>query len=164
MIVIADTSILLNLCCIRQEHLLRQLFGSISNPRTVMEEFNSLSSRQQRFTGLQIPAWVEVLDPTKTLHHWSPTARLDPGENAAIALAKDFCADLILMDERRGRVVANDLGLQVMGILGILILAKQKGLLRCVTPIVNQLVNTAGFHLSERHRTQVLKIAQEPPP
>ena len=52
---------------------------------------------------------------------------LDVGEAEAIALAIEIQADLLLLDERRGRVVAKELGLAVTGLLGVLLVAKQQG-------------------------------------
>jgi hypothetical protein len=60
---------------------------------------------------------------------------LDPGEPEAIAL--ELNADLILMDERRGRFMARRLGLEVIGVLGVLVRAKRKGHLDELKPVLD---------------------------
>jgi predicted nucleic acid-binding protein len=53
---------------------------------------------------------------------------LDEGETAAIALATSLRADLLLMDDRKGVIVARGMGLRVTGTLGVLDIAAQRGL------------------------------------
>lgn len=48
---------------------------------------------------------------------------LDPGETAALLLAREIRADLLLLDERKGRAVAKRLGLAVTGTVGVLVRA-----------------------------------------
>ena len=74
------------------------------------------------------PAWLHVHEtPSRESDHASVEG-LDEGEAAAIALAISLDADLLLMDDRRGVMVARGKGLRVTGTLGILDLAAQRGL------------------------------------
>lgn len=86
---------------------------------------------------------------------------LDPGEAAAIALAIELKADLLLLDERRGRTVASRFGLRFVGLLGVLIEAKQQGYLGAVKPILDDLITRAGFWVSQPLYERVLQAAGE---
>jgi len=71
-------------------------------------------------------------------------------------------ADQVLIDERRGRLIANKLNLQYTGILGILVEAKSQGLIAEVKPLLNALINEAGFWIAEPLRNSVLQLVDEP--
>ena len=86
---------------------------------------------------------------------------LDPGEIAALALALQIHADAVLVDERRGYEVARELGLPVIGVLGILLRAKSAGLVPAVRPLLDALQTEAGFWVSAQVRAEVLRQAQE---
>ena len=70
---------------------------------------------------------------------------LDPGETAAIALPFQLKADLLLMDEKRGRVAARQNGLVVAGVLGELIHAKFAGWIPNVREEIQRLRREARF-------------------
>jgi len=81
---------------------------------------------------------------------------VDRGEAEAIVLALELNADLLLVDDRDARSLAKKLGLQVMGTLGVLALAKYRGLIQEVKPIIDELVET-GFWISRRILKEFLK-------
>jgi predicted nucleic acid-binding protein len=87
---------------------------------------------------------------------------LDAGEANAIALALELQADDLLIDERLGRQEAVRLGLSIIGILGILLVAKKRSLIPQVQPVMDALINQAGFHVSPQLYQRVLDLAQEP--
>ncbi|EDN69223.1 conserved hypothetical protein [Beggiatoa sp. PS] len=78
---------------------------------------------QQYF--LLLPTWIEVCE-VKIPDDNSSLLHLDRGEIEAILLAKQKQADLLLMDEKKGRLTAKEQGLMVMGVLGILELANRQ--------------------------------------
>jgi predicted nucleic acid-binding protein len=86
---------------------------------------------------------------------------LDRGEAEAIALAVDLRADLLLVDERLARKVALRMGLSVVGVLGVLLEAKSKGLLPEVRPVLSDLLTRAGFRIGPEPYALVLRTAGE---
>ncbi|MBX3010755.1 MAG: DUF3368 domain-containing protein [Caldilineaceae bacterium] len=67
---------------------------------------------------------------------------------------------MVVIDERKGRRYAQRLGLALTGTLGLLLLAKQEGLIPIVAPLIEQL-EQAGFHLTDELLQRVLALAQE---
>lgn len=86
---------------------------------------------------------------------------LDKGEAEAIALAVESEAGLLLMDERRGRRAASRLGIPVVGVLGILVKAKETMLLPAVKPVLDDLRSKAGFRVSRQLYERVLQEVGE---
>ena len=82
------------------------------------------------------------------------------GEAEVLILAREKRADTILIDERKARKAARRAGFTVIGILGILLMAKKKGLVPSVKPLIEELCNQ-GFRLSERVIAKVLKETGE---
>lgn len=101
---------------------------------------------------------VEV--PIHPTEEWAHLDRiLDSGEAEAIALAQQQTA-VLLIDERHGRAVAQDLGLSVIGTGGVLVKAKEKRLLDRVDAAIERLA-ASGYRLSPELRRQLLESAGE---
>ena len=85
---------------------------------------------------------------------------LDLGEAETIVLAKEINADWILMDEKKGRRKLTQLGLAKIGTIGLLVKAKEIGLLAEIKPEIKALSETS-FNLSESVINTVLRQANE---
>ena len=77
------------------------------------------------------------------------------------ALAIQIKADALLIDERLGRREAKRYGLSVIGLLGILLVAKQRNLIPQVQPVMDALISQAGFRVSTKLYQRVLTLSQE---
>ena len=161
MIVVADTSVILNLCRVQHEHLLQQLFKRVLIPAEVAGEFARLTKIQKRFSGLVLPNWIEILPAPKSFPTEVIEAQLDIGESAAIALCLNQKADVLLIDEKAGREVATRLGVRTVGILGILVEARDQKLISSVKVLLDRLESEANFWISSDLRLRVLQLAGE---
>ena len=161
MIVVTDTSVILNLCLLRQEGLLVTLFGTVLAPTQVVAEFQRLAAADPRFQGLVFPSFIQKVAPAVSLTNLLHPARLHVGEIAALSLAVERGADIVLMDERAGRTAAAALGLKTMGLLGILIDARRRSLIPAVAPLLDRLQTEARFWIAPALRQSILEAAGE---
>ncbi len=163
MIVISDTSVITNLAAIEHLRLLPQLYTQVLIPMAVYRELVEIDPPVPGALEVQSAEWIQVkqvkdLAMVKQLQN---EVRLDPGESEAIALALELNADLLVIDERRGRAEADRLGLKITGLLGMLIEAKRKSLIIAVKPLMDALIATAQFRVSSRLYQQILEIVNE---
>ena len=160
MIVVSDTSPLTNLAAIGRLDLLRQMYGSVLVPEAVYRELAS-DPDQPGAREVESEAWLVrgVVRSEQLLADLSN--ELHPGEAEALALAVEIAATLVLIDEKRGRRVASRLGLERIGLLGILLQAKQRGLVPEVKPLLDALRADAGFWVKESLYRRTLELAGE---
>jgi len=160
-VVVTNTSPLLNLAAIGEARLLPALFGRVTAPNMVREEIDSLRLRDQRFRSAEIADAASFSAVNDSSRVALLSLYLDAGEAEAIALALEVQADLILLDERKATRVAHQLGLTTLGLLGVLVLAKRKGLIHEVRPLLDRLETDAGFWIAPDLRQKVLRASQE---
>ena len=153
MIVVSDTSPLTALLTIGEADLLRSLFDDVVIPEEVKAEL--LRGHPS------LPLWIRVEPVKNTLETARLYRLLDKGEAEAIELAKELHAERLLMDERKGRRVAAKEGVQVIGLLGIVLLAKRRGLIVSARSVVERLEKEAGVYLSSAIRNSALRTVTE---
>ena len=98
-----------------------------------------------------------VGDPAKVT---SLQTHLDRGESEAIVLAEELRADLVLMDESAGRRELAVRGIAFIGTVGVLMQAKQHGLIAALKPELDQL-RVSGFHLTDHVYRACLALVGE---
>jgi predicted nucleic acid-binding protein len=161
MVVVSDTSPLLNLAAIGEAQLLEKLFGTVVAPIAVANEIERLRRRDPRFASTNIGATTSFASARDRDRVTWLSLFLDPGEAEAIALALEMKADLLLVDERRATRTARRLSLKTLGLLGVLLLAKRKSHLVQVRPLLQRLEDDAGFWIGHSVRVQFLNAAGE---
>ena len=124
----------MNLCFLHEEGLLPNLYDQIVAPSAVRREFERLATFDNRFKGLAFPAFIKIADPATIPDELKNAIALDEGEIAALALEQKIRD--VLIDERPAREAAAKLGLRVSGLLGVLIRARQNGLVDSVKPLL----------------------------
>ena len=160
--VVADTSPLISLDACNKLDLLRKLYSRVVVPRAVEMEL-SVGGTTGLPKGLTLAhrKWIGV----RTLRTPPPPALLAAlhiGEAEVIALALEISSPLVLLDETAARKLARDRGLQVAGAIGILLRAKNKGLLPAVKPSID-LMLSKGVQLSSGLIDSVLRGTGEIP-
>lgn len=128
-VVVSDTSPIRYLVLIGEIGLLEKLYGRILIPTAVFAELQAKQTPEAVRAWMQAaPSWAEVISVNQpTIEHLVSSA-LGPGERAAITMALQINADLILMDERAGVDEARRLGIAVTGTLGVLARGAERGL------------------------------------
>ena len=158
MIVVSDTSPISNLLQIGDLDLLRLLFQEIVIPNDVFLEICEIEKQAEILTKQD---WIKPATITNSVLKAKLLNDLDKGEAEAIVLAIELKADFLLMDETKGRAIAESYKVKVIGILGVLLQAKEKGLISEVKSHLQKLVNEAGFWLSPQIIEKVLELAKE---
>lgn len=157
-IVIADASTLIGLLRIGQLSLLEQLFKKIIIPRDVYNEV--AVDRKEGSDVFKRSTYFIVKNVEDRVGTDFLMPSFGKGEAEVLALAKEKKADLILLDEKRARKTARRAGFKVMGILGILVMSKNKGFIPLVKPFIEKL-NRRGFRISEKVIKRILKEVRE---
>lgn len=154
-VIIADTSPLITLVGVELLDLLPQLYGRVLIPEQVLAEY--LVGAQPAEPDIRTFSWLQT-QPVEI----SPGLldELDMGEAAVIALAHERKLLVVLMDDRAGRRVAREHGLEVIGTLAVLLRAKATHLISTVGPILDRMIEQ-GRHISPALRIQVLTAADE---
>lgn len=156
MIIVSNSSPLAALAAVSYVDLLPKLYGKVCVPDAVWYEVVERGIGKPGVAELKRADWLERHSISNTDLAVALQDSLDVGEAEAIALALDLRADLLLMDERIGRRVAQRLGLRVTGVIGVLVEAKHNNLIQSIKPMLNKLRDEAGFRLSDELYQQVL--------
>ena len=166
MIVVSDTTPLIALMKASQLELLQKMFGKILLPQAVFDELTSNAKFQEEARLIENCGFLQIVasPDAKTVDILRRATGLDLGESEAIVYAESSKADILLMDERKGRRIATAMGLPIMGSIGVLMEAHTSGLLTSAefrTSI--EKMQDAGIRLSERLLQVVLDDLNDHP-
>lgn len=146
MIVVSDATPLIALAAVHRLDVLPALYGEVVVPDAVYEEVVVRGAGEPGADEVRAASWIR----RETVPPPSPELleEIDRGEAEAITLALSRRADRVLMDERRGRRVAEAHGLSVTGTLGVLIEATRRGLVPDLATLLESL-REVGFYLGD---------------
>ena len=148
-IIISDTSCLVLLDKIGRLELLKSCYSTIFITKEIQFEY-----------GNELPKWVIIEQPKDSVVQKTLEQVLDKGEASALALALERQSTTIILDDLRARKVAKSLNLTITGTLGVLVKAKQDGVIDKVRPLIDELLKT-DFRVSENVIERILEVCGE---
>jgi hypothetical protein len=161
MTVVSNTSPITNFAGIGKIDLLQQLYGMVTIPQGVYQEIVGVGKVVPGALEAQSLAWI-IVCPVNDLSRVATLRKtLDSGEAEAIALAQEQDAELLIIDEKPGRTFARQLGINIIGVLGVLLEAKRKNLISGIRPLIDQLINQLNFRVSKQLYAAVIQAANE---
>jgi len=137
-LIISDTSCLIALVNIDKLNLLKDLYKEIIITQDVYVEF-----------GGELPDWIIITEVKNNQKQEELECKLDKGEASSIALALELDNSILIIDEIKGRKVAKSLNIEIIGTIGVILLADKKGLIKDVIGTILRLVNK-GFRLFDK--------------
>jgi predicted nucleic acid-binding protein len=147
--VIADTSCFILLDKIGELELLQKVFGSIATTHEIAKEFNK-----------PLPSWVNIQSAANPRYSELLELEVDKGEVSAIGLALEIDDSFLILDDQKARRLAEKLNLNYTGTLGILLKARQFGIVPLLKPLLEKIQQT-NFRFSEKVFAEILKEASE---
>jgi predicted nucleic acid-binding protein len=147
--IISDTSCLIVLNNIGELDLLRQTYSQITTTPEVAEEYGDI-----------LPAWIEIIAAKNRDKQQQLETQLDKGEASAITLALEIKDSTVILDDLRARKVAEKLGLNITGTLGIIVKAKLQGVIESIHPYLLKLKKT-NFRMTVELEKRAIQDAGE---
>lgn len=158
--VVSNSGPLIALAQIGQFDLLRWLYTELSIPPAVRDEVVTFGQTRPGALEVESADWIQAVEVGDRTAVELLRERLDRGESEAIVLAIELEAQLLLIDEARGRRVARSQGLNHIGTVGILVVARRNGLLASVTSCLDNLI-ASGFRMDEQLYRTACELAGE---
>lgn len=160
MITVVDSSPLIALAEIGQLDLFTRLYQEVWIPTAVWKEVVVRGRDPLIANAIRSAQWLRVADAHDRTMVRLLRQHADEGESEAIALAITLNAGLLIIDDARGRRIAATRGIPTIGAVGTLVVAKRRGLVDLVEPLLVQLRDT-GFHMHSELMSTALRLADE---
>ena len=160
MIVVSNSTPLIALSKISNLPLIQDLFGFIIIPQAVYQEVVTQAPTRPGAIEVRQASWIKTQVPKDQTKINYLLADLDRGEAEALVLAEELSANWILLDEAKARLVAEFLGLNYIGTVGLLLVAKRMGYIPAIRPLLDGLIANR-FFLSQKIYQSLLIEAGE---
>jgi len=149
--IVCNSSVLITLYNAGVLHVLKDFFKEILVPKAV---------RKEVFGRRRLPAFVKCVEISEAIALKVLESNLEAGESEAICLYEEMDADLLIIDDLEGRRVAERLGINITGTLGVLLLAKREKFIDKVKPLLDEIVSH-GFRVADELYQEILIKADE---
>ena len=160
MVVVSDSSLISGLLILDKLELLEKLYGKVYIPQSVTLELLKIQSKKDEIYEFLNYHWVKAVTITDLESYQRFRISLDEGESEAITLALELNADLLLIDELKGRQEAIKSGLNIVGLLGVLVEAKMKQLIPSVKAFLDTLIQNNFWIKPELYKAVLQSVGE----
>jgi len=160
LIVVSDSTILIGLAKIGELNLLKKVFSKIYIPEEVFKEVVEKGRKKPGSEDIKTASWIKSKSVKDKIQVAFLMGNLEKGEAEVLVLAKELKADLVLVDEEKARKSAAIAGFDIMGLLGLLVLAKKLNLINEIRPLIDKL-KSKKFRISDKIIKETLTEAGE---
>lgn len=158
--VICDAAVLIGLAKIGKLNLLEKLYEKIYIPWGVYNEVVVRGRCRPGAEEIDQAKWVGKIKVKDRIAVNLLVSEFGQGESEVLVLGKELKADWLILDDARARTAAISAGYRVIGLAGILLLAKQRNLIEDIKPLFDELVDK-NFRLSDKIMQTILEKAGE---
>lgn len=159
--VVSNSSALMALSTVGHLEIIQRKFGAISIPEAVWQETVIAGIHKPGAHEIRQADWIHVEPIKNTLLAKALQKDIDYSESEAIVLALEIEADLLLLDDKFARTIAINLGVTIMGTVGVLIWAKQAGFIPSLRDELDLLRSQANFRIGQDLMTKALREVHE---
>ncbi len=145
MIVICNSSPLIAFDCINRIDILQKLFDTIIIPEAVYSEVYLKADKN-----ITCPDFIRVEKVKDNNNVKLLELQLDRGESEVIALAIEKEIQKVIIDDKQARQIADRMGLKVIGVIGVLILAKEKNIITEIKPLILKMKEKIDFRIDTK--------------
>jgi predicted nucleic acid-binding protein len=156
--IVSNTTPIISLLKLSNLDILRDLYGEVFIPTAVFNEIEA-GKNKVYYQDLSKLNWIKITSITdkQAVKYFLD---LDAGEAEAIVLSTELKADLVILDEKLGRFYAKNADLNVTGTIGVLIKAKEKGIIKKLKPLLIELT-TKEVWISDKLISEIISLAGE---
>ncbi|MBF0274784.1 MAG: DUF3368 domain-containing protein [Nitrospinae bacterium] len=155
MLLVADSSSLISLSTCQALPILKELFNEIKVPESVFIEVTQGGKKQSReLSGFLAGLVVSVDEPIARKFSFGR------GELEAMALYARLNANRLLVDDKKARKIAVENGMNIIGSLGVLLIAKEKGIIKSVSPYLHRL-SRSDLYIKAELLNHIMNLANE---
>ncbi len=158
--VICDAAVLIGLAKIDRLDLLRKLYGNIYIPWAVYQEVVVRGKKRPGVEEIDRAKWIKKIKVKDRAAVNLHVSELGQGESEVLLLGKELKADLLILDDSRARAAGISAGFRIVGLAGILLLAKKQDLIKSIKPMFEELIDK-NFRLSQKIIQTILEKAGE---
>ncbi len=142
--IVSNTTPILSFIKLDRLDILEEIYNEIIIPETVYHELEQ--GKNKYYKDIAKENWIKIHKVKNKNLIKQLEIYLDRGETEAIALSLELSADLLLIDEKLGRKLAEENRIKITGTIGILLKAKKKWIIKEVKPLLYELIRKGNYY------------------